>query len=140
VLLGYARTGTARVRVEAITPGAGVLSAAPVAPPAASAAETAVYAAPSVETVAIERQLIEENRGAEYLQVGAFSSEASARNLVTQLQGVTRMEVVVHSESGSNGAMLHKVRIGPLTDEVQARAVQDAVVAARLGNPFKVRL
>jgi rare lipoprotein A len=145
VLLGYARTGTARVRVEAITPGAGVLSAAPVAPPAASVPETVVYAAPSVETVAIERQLIEENRGAEYLQVGAFSSEASARNLMAQLQGVklqgvTRMDVVVHSESGSNGAMLHKVRIGPLTDEVQARAVQDAVVAARLGNPFKVRL
>lgn len=142
VLLGYAKTGTARVQVEAIKPGAGVLSTAPVtpAPSARVSAEPSVYAASSVEAVATERQLIEQDRGAEYLQVGAFSSEDSARNLVAQLQGVTRMDVVVHSENGSNGAVLHKVRIGPLTDEVQARAVQDAVVAARLGNPFKVRL
>jgi rare lipoprotein A len=145
VLLGYAKGGTARVRVEAIAPGAGVLSSAAPATPvparaASVSAEPVVYAASSVETVATERQLIEEGRGTEYLQVGAFSSVDSARNLVTQLQGVTRMDVVVHSESGTNGTVLHKVRIGPLTDEVQARAVQDAVVAARLGNPFKVRL
>jgi rare lipoprotein A len=142
VLLGYARTGTARVRVEALAPGGQVLSSAPAPqePSVALRAEPDVYAATSVEAVATERQLIEDDRGAEYLQVGAFSSADSARNLVMQLQGITRMDVVVHSESGANGDVLHKVRIGPLSDEVQARAVQDAVVAARLGSPFKVRL
>lgn len=143
VLLGYANTGTARVRVEALTPtGAEVISSAPPqrtpAEPVAVAPQ--VYPAASVETVALERQLIEQDRGTEYLQVGAFSSAESARSLVTQLQGITRMDVVVHRESGANGNVLHKVRIGPLRNEVEARAAQDAVVAARLGNPFKVRL
>lgn len=141
VLLGYARTGTARVKVEALTPGKGpLLSSAPIAPPAAAPAQPVAYAGSSVESVATERKLIEENRGAEYLQVAAFSSVDSAHRLVTQLQGITGMDVVVHSENGSNGAMLHKVRIGPLASEVQARAAQEAVVAARLGTPFKVRL
>lgn len=142
VLLGYARTGTARVRVEAITAGSDLLSSsAPVVEPSAPPpAEPLAFAVSSVETVATERQLIEENRGTEYLQVGAFSTAESANKLVTQLQGITRMEVVVHRETSPNGNVLHKVRIGPLADETQARAVQDAVVAARLGNPFKVRL
>lgn len=148
VLLGYANKGTARVRVESIVPGnsAQVLqSAAPTvtqqAPPSEPrSAAPVVFATTSVESVATERQLIEEDKGAEYLQIGAFATESSALNLQTRLQGMTMMGVVIHQETAANGTLLYKVRVGPLAGDAAVQSLQDAVAAARLGTPFKVRL
>lgn len=146
VLLGYANKGTARVRVESIVPGTrtrvsqSAAPVVPVAPPTPQPSPPAVFATDSVERVATERQLIEENKGAEYLQIGAFATESSARNLQSRLEGMTAMGVVIHPESAANGTLLYKVRIGPLADDAQVQSLQDAVAAARLGTPFKVRL
>jgi len=129
VLLGYADRGTARVRVDAIVPG---ISAGPA--PAVS------HAVVPAEDVAIERQLIEENRGQEFLQVGAFANMDSARNLVTRLSGMTSLPVFIHTDIAANGNPLHKVRVGPLADNTQAQAFIDSVEAAQLGTPFKVRI
>lgn len=116
-------------------------SAAPAAPAASSApAAPVVFATASVESVATERQLIEEDKGAEYLQIGAFATEGSARSLQSRLQGMTAMNVVIHQENAANGTLLFKVRVGPLADDAQVQSLQDAVAAARLGTPFKVRL
>lgn len=141
VLLGYANKGTARVRVESIVPGREQVSQVPAAPaPVPQPSAPVVYPTASIESVATERQLIEEDRGAEYLQIGAFATENSARNLQGRLQTMTSMDVVIHQENAANGTLLYKVRVGPLANETEVQALQDAVAAARLGTPFKVRL
>jgi len=144
VLLGYANKGTARVRVESIVPGSrGQVpqSAGPAAPPPEPrTAAPVVFATTSVESVATERQLIEADEGSEYLQIGAFATESSARNLQSRLQGMTMMGVVIHQETAANGTLLYKVRVGPLAGDAEVQSLQDAVAAARMGTPFKVRL
>jgi rare lipoprotein A len=133
VMLGYADRGTARVRVEAIVPD--------TAPAPATTVQAITYAASdTLDNVATERVMIEENRGQEFLQVGAFSSLDSARGLVTRLSGMTSAPVLIKSESNSEGRTLHKVRIGPLTDDGQTQKLIEIVQAARLGTPFRVRI
>jgi rare lipoprotein A len=162
VMLGYADKGTARVRVEAVLPGGDVipLSSAPPAstltratdavqpapitrqPLATPALEETSVEETSVEeeTIASERQLIDENRGSEFLQVGAFSSEDSARSLVSRLSRLTDLPVFVHSESNGSSGLLHKVRIGPVAENSLIQALIDSVQAQRLGTPFRVRV
>lgn len=130
VLLGYADKGTARVRVEAVVPEQGR--------PAATVATT--YPVNSVEQLAVERRLIEENVGREYLQVGAFANLDSARALVARVSALTPLPVVVASEAADSGAMLHKVRIGPLSAGDEIQSLVDALVRAQLGTPFRVRI
>lgn len=139
VMLGYAGAGTARVKVESIVPD-GAKNATKLPAPVVTAPPAVAAVAPSVETVAKEREMIEENKGADYLQVGAFASETSARNLQSRLQTMTKMPVVIQGEAGANGARLFKVRVGPLGDDAQVQALQDRIAAARMGNPYKVRL
>ena len=140
VLLGYANAGTARVRVEALVPertAGPAVSAAPVPP---AVAEPVVDPAVSVDSVVSERQLIEEDRGREFLQIGAFANETAARSLQERLRSMTDMDVVIHQEPAANGAALYKVRVGPLADDATVRSLQEAVAEAELGKPFKVRL
>lgn len=132
-LLGYAGTGTARVRVEAIVPDGGTAIVAAAPPPA-------VLAAAPVEDVVSERVLIEQGRGQEFLQVGAFGNIDSARNVMNRLSGMTTLPVFIHSDVGAGGAVLHKVRMGPLADGIQVQALITQVEAAQLGTPFRVRI
>lgn len=153
VMLGYADRGTARVRVEAILPDGNVIPV-PAAPAGLSLTRAPLESAPlpnaapvtavveetvAADTIASERQLIDSGRGNEYLQVGAFSSEASARTLVGRLTALTDLPVFVHSETSGSGGMLHKVRIGPVTANASIQALIDSVQAQRLGTPFRVR-
>ena len=148
VMLGYADKGTARVRVEAILPGE-VLSdeelprdAMPM--PAVSRAsdvpaQTVTLATDSIESVVTERQLIDEGKGSEFLQVGAFASANSARSLVSRLARLTELPVFIYSES-NDGGLLHKVRIGPLVSANSAiQELINSVQAQQLGTPFRVR-
>jgi rare lipoprotein A len=186
ILLGYAKTGTARVRVESIVPDgapeptntvqpvmatpAPTVSTAPVRrplPPTVpkteqkaeqktaptlevkpdqkvaskedAKSEQNVGADVSVEEFVKERALIEANTGSDYLQVGAFGVESSARNLQRQLQAAVSANVVIHSEASSDGKTLYKVRVGPLINEAQTQAAQKALTAAGIAKPFKVR-
>jgi rare lipoprotein A len=137
VSLGYAGSGTARVKVEAVLPdGARQSSRAPAPVETSQPVNQPV----AIENLAKERQMIESGRGADYLQIGAFSSEKSAQALQTRLQAMTRMPIVISNEAAANGARLFKVRVGPLADDVQVQALQDALTAAKLGTPFKVRI
>jgi rare lipoprotein A len=131
-LLGYADRGTARVMVEAVLPGNAIAPQALVRP--------VVAAVSSAEPVGAERALIEAGRGEEYLQVGAFASIDSARSLVTRLTGMTGLPVLIHSDTGDSGTVLHKVRMGPLSDTTQVQDLIARVQAARLGTPFRVRI
>ncbi|MDY6983428.1 MAG: SPOR domain-containing protein, partial [Pseudomonadota bacterium] len=158
VMLGYANRGTARVRVEAILPGGDVIPVPPSTPPNLSLTQATTAPAPLVrealpaapagvekaveerveEDVVSERQLIAANTGNDYLQVGAFASEDSARALVGRLSLLTELPVFIHSENSGSG-MLHKVRIGPVLDSAPLQALIDSVQAQRLGTPFRVR-
>ncbi len=137
VLLGYADKGTARVRVEAVVPG-NVIPAPPPVPERER--PTVSFASDSVDSVVTERQLIDEDRGSEFLQVGAFAREDSARSLVGRLARLTTLPVFIYSESGTDGGMLHKVRIGPLADNALIQDLINSVQAQRLGTPFRVRV
>jgi rare lipoprotein A len=132
VMLGYAGKGTARVRVEAIVPDT-VSSKAPVQ----SAAPVATR---NVAPVADERQKIAADENRDFLQVAAFSSMEAARNLVARLSTFINFPVLIHSDAGQNGNMLHKVRIGPLPDNRAIEEIIDGVQSAGLGTPFKVRI
>src|SRR5690606_33743387 len=96
VLLGYADRGTARVRVEAVVPGREV----PPGPvPAPTVAVAPAIADNTVEALANERARIEQGEGQEYLQVGAFANLDSARGLVARMQGMTPLEVFIHTDT-----------------------------------------
>jgi rare lipoprotein A len=130
VMLGYADKGTARVRVEAIVP----IDGNP------NPSQPIVHAVSSVEGVATERRLIEQNTGREFLQVGAFANANSARSLVSRLAALTSLPVFIASDQADNGTTLHKVRIGPLPDGDNVQGLIEAVVRAQLGTPFKIRI
>jgi rare lipoprotein A len=135
VMLGYAGKGTARVKVEAVTPDE-VSVSAPVQP--------VMVASNSVEPIVGESQKIDANKtgankGSEFLQVAAFSSLEAARNLVTRLSAFINLPVLIQSEA-QNGAVLHKVRIGPLADGLGIEEIIQGVESAGLGTPFKVRI
>lgn len=154
-MLGYADKGTARVKVEALVPGASDVSAVnevrevrevrdvtevretSVAP---QTSQPVTYATNSIESVATERKLIDDNTGREFLQVGAFSNLESAQRLVTRLSGMTGLPVIIASDTNGSGTVLHKVRVGPLADNDDVQRLIDSVVNAQLGNPFKVRI
>ncbi|HTR00044.1 MAG TPA: septal ring lytic transglycosylase RlpA family protein [Candidatus Acidoferrum sp.] len=140
VMLGYAGNGTAHVKVEAIVPDGAKYASKMPAPVETSPPAAVVYPPTTVENVAKEREMIEQNKGADYLQIGAFASETSAHNLQARLQAMTKMPVVIHTETSTNGKSLFKVRVGPLADDAQVQAFQDKVAGARLGTPFKVRI
>ncbi|MDR0781497.1 MAG: septal ring lytic transglycosylase RlpA family protein [Pseudomonadales bacterium] len=141
-MLGYAGNGTARVRVEAVVPQDGPMLGVPVAaaPVIADNAESDGYVSNIIEAVAEERRRIDEGQGSEYLQVGAFANPESARALVTRLSTMTPMAVFIQTDTAANGAVLHKVRVGPLRDEALARELVNNLEAARLGTPFRVRI
>lgn len=154
VMLGYADRGTARVRVEAILPGGDVIPVPPSTPPNLSLTQATAAPVPLVrealpavaavveerveDDVVSERQLIAANSGNEYLQVGAFASEESARALVGRLSRLTQLPVFIHSEHSGSG-VLHKVRIGPVLESAPLQTLIDSVQAQRLGTPFRVR-
>ena len=123
-MLDYADKGTARVRVEAIVPGSegtGQLLAN-TAPPAPVSGNPVAGDSP------------------EYLQVGAFSSYDVAQSLIPRLARITSLPVFIRSEAGSgSGNVLHRVRIGPLTEGLDLDDLVRNIVEADLGNPFRVR-
>jgi hypothetical protein len=47
---------------------------------------------------------------------------------------------LIQSDAGQNGNVLHKVRIGPLSDGLAIEEIIQGVESAGLGKPFKVRI
>ena len=118
--LGYADRGTARVQLDAIVVNSDVGS----------------------RTLA--RNDVPDTVGAalgsdnQYLQVGAFSSLASAQQLSDQLKNMTSRPVFIRSVPSQSSGVLHRVRIGPMADPGEIRSLTQRVVAAELGRPYTV--
>jgi len=134
--LGYAKQGTATVRIEAIDPVAWNRSKLPVAPlaqqpaampvAAAIAANTSPIAAPTTSAI----ELTAENKI--FLQVGAFTNFDSALQLKQRLQSLTNEPVMVTLDQ-QRTPNLHKVHVGPVGDMSTAQQVRELINSNGLG-------
>jgi rare lipoprotein A len=122
---------TAVVRGEELPPPPGSAAAPQASTPRPVAAVAPAAAQPSaIPAVALA--------GTQYVQVGAFGDPANAARLKSRLSGIGRVEIA--SVPTVNGATLHKVRIGPFSDDAAAQAALDAArqsgyADARLVSP-----
>ncbi len=119
--LGYADRGTARVQLESVV-------------------ATGVSADRGVNTANSTRSEIlrVSSAGSKYLQVGAFSELSSAEEVSDRVEEITNLPVFIRSVNTSNNRVLHRVRVGPISDPGQLQRVSQSVVAANLGSPYTV--
>ena len=78
-------------------------------------------------------------RGDKYLQVGAFSELDKAQKVSNRLRLMTNRPVFIHEVYSQTNGILHRVRIGPLNDEIEIRRLTESLVAADLGSPYTVK-
>ncbi|MFH6600584.1 MULTISPECIES: septal ring lytic transglycosylase RlpA family protein [Pseudomonas] len=159
--LGYAEKGTARVKVEGIDPhewwaqqGRPVPmvlannqpAKAAVAPPLAKPAPVVEQYAPppaqhaaAVVPVQIDAKK-NDSLGASglYLQVGAFANPDAAELLKDKLSQTTSVPVFISSVVRDQ-QILHRVRLGPISNQGEAEQLQSSVRVANLGQPTLVR-
>lgn len=146
VKLGMIGSGTARVKVEAITPATSTYAARDAERDAlpdsgnrrkstssrsepASVARTAVTQ-PVLRTTTGDGKPLRSNTGAAWLQAGAFRNENSAQALGDRIASITGQPVRIETVEG-----LHKVRIGPLASQQQISEVTDLLVQNNFGKP-----
>lgn len=128
--LGFAERGVARVLVEGIDPVAWqqqndptYLVSARSRSEAPSAAQVTPAAAPSNPA----------SQGQYYLQVGAFSTDLAAQQLRQRLQNTLAAAVVV-TPVQHNAGTLHRVRVGPLASQDEARRLIEQLRLANMGD------
>lgn len=126
--LDYADKGTARVRIRSLPPESRMIYA------------EAGSVNDMQDEVLRERVLIEEGEGQEFLQIGAFSSLDSARNLLALVTSYTSLPVFIRSdEDQQSGSLLHRVRLGPVNETIDLQGLINIIIDAGLGTPFRVR-
>ncbi|PSS56871.1 septal ring lytic transglycosylase RlpA family protein [Pseudomonas sp. BBP2017] len=150
--LGYAETGTARVRVEGIDPkqwwaqrgqpAPMVLDQPQVSQPQVLTTSTGAVEqwtpppqqhAAAVVPVQIASNSSQAGNGL-YLQVGAFANPDAAELLRSKLSGMVSAPVFI-SSIVRNQQTLHRVRMGPINSQGEAQQMQDSVRLANLGQP-----
>lgn len=122
LLLDYAEGGTARVQLEAIVPTGSYSDQA--------VRQESVSSLRPVTNVVIA--------GDQYLQVGAFTELATAQQVSAQLRDITGHPVIIRSVQSGDRGMLHKVRVGPLSNQADIAQISERVIAANLGSPYTV--
>lgn len=126
--LGFADKGTARVRLEAITPPNPSISSSPVS--GAAPEDNNLRIVPATESTV--------DRLAPFVQIAAFSSSSSAEALRVRVGKATQRSDVFVAESGSGGKSVYRVRIGPFGSEQEAREVRKEVETAGIGEPIVI--
>ena len=158
--LGFAESGTARVKVEGIDPQqwwasqgreAPMVLAQPKREPSAKALAESMtqpverYTPPPLQhaaaTVPLEVSKADQGPAAGagvFLQVGAFANPDAAQLLKDKLSGMTAAPVfissVVHQQQ-----VLHRVRLGPIDSLDEATQLEQSVRLANLGQPRRVK-
>jgi rare lipoprotein A len=158
--LGYAETGTARVKVEGIDPQQWWAAKGRPAPLMLNEPQVAQNSAPVITASAgtIEQwtpppqqhaaavvpfKLADEKKNAsapasgQYLQVGAFANPDAAELLRSKLSGMVSAPVFI-SSIVRNQQTLHRVRLGPIGSPGEIQQVQNSVRLANLGSPSVV--
>jgi len=155
--LGFAETGTARVKVEGIDPqqwwaaqGRPVpaMMAQPqmaaIKPTTSIAQPIEQYTPPPQQHAAATVPLgIDAKKNASpaasglFLQVGAFANPDAAQLLKDKLSGVVSAPVFISSVV-HNQQTLHRVRLGPIDTPDEAVQLEQSVRLANLGQPRRV--
>ncbi|OCR24593.1 lipoprotein [Pseudomonas syringae] len=158
--LGYAETGTARVKVEGIDPQewlaqngrpAPLLPNQPqviaqATPPALTVSAGTIeqytpppqqHAAPAVPLQVDPKKNASGQASGLFLQVGAFANPDAAELLRSKLSGMVRAPVFV-SSIARNQQTLYRVRMGPIDTQGEAQQLQNSVRSANLGQPSVV--
>jgi len=157
--LGYAETGTARVKVEGIDPQAYWAAKGRPAPLMLNEPQVAQNSAPVITASAgtveqwtpppqqhaaavVPVQLdAKKNASAQatgqYLQVGAFANPDAAELLRSKLSGMVSAPVFI-SSIVRNQQTLHRVRLGPIGSPGEIQQVHNSVRLSNLGSPSVV--
>ncbi|SDS20599.1 rare lipoprotein A [Pseudomonas sp. Z003-0.4C(8344-21)] len=157
--LGYAETGTARVKVEGIDPQQWwaakgrpaplmlnepqvVQTSAPVITASAGTVEQWTpppqqHAAAVVPVQIDAKKNASATASGQYLQVGAFANPDAAELLRSKLSGMVSAPVFI-SSIVRNQQTLHRVRLGPIGSPGEIAQVQNSVRLANLGSPSVV--
>lgn len=143
VKLDIVRTGTAQVKLEAISPSTTAYAARQadsdsLRPPPGKETRRAVPPPPPIQQEPVlaveddEPQLTPVTRpsGSKYLQAGAFRNQDSALALRDKLADLTGKPVNVDSLQG-----FYKVRIGPLSDQDDVHALSNLLVLNNYAKP-----
>jgi rare lipoprotein A len=158
--LGYAESGTARVKVEGIDPHEWwaqqgqpvpmVLAqpqqvsqvktvAQPIAQPLEQYTPPAQQHAAAVLPVQIDAKKNDSGVASGlYLQVGAFANPDAAELLKAKLSDTVAAPVFISSVV-RNQQILHRVRLGPVNSQGEAEQLQLSVRLANLGQPTLVK-
>ncbi|HJR27124.1 MAG TPA: septal ring lytic transglycosylase RlpA family protein [Pseudomonas sp.] len=157
--LGYAETGTARVKVEGIDPQQWWAAKGRPAPLMLNEPKIAQNSAPVItasagtveqwtpppqqHAAAVVPVQIDAKKNAsvpasgQYLQVGAFANPDAAELLRSKLSGMVSAPVFI-SSIVRNQQTLHRVRMGPIGSPGEIQQVQNSVRLANLGSPSLV--
>ena len=157
--LGYAETGTARVKVEGIDPQEWWAAKGRPAPLMLNEPQIAQNSGPVITTstgkveqwtpppqqhaAAVVPMQINAKKNAsvpasgQYLQVGAFANPDAAELLRSKLSGMVSAPVFI-SSIVRNQQTLHRVRLGPIGSPGEITQVQNSVRLANLGSPSLV--
>lgn len=143
--LGYAESGTARVKVEGIDPLQWQKTHAQKTTVSESVTiQTAAQPTPSIKeyTPPANQHALPDNtstlKDGLYLQVGAFANPDAAELLRQRLTAITNTPVFISSVSQGN-TQLYRVRLGPVANQQEALKTQKAVRIANLGSPTLVK-
>ncbi|MFJ2446364.1 MULTISPECIES: septal ring lytic transglycosylase RlpA family protein [unclassified Pseudomonas] len=157
--LGYAETGTARVKVEGIDPQEWWAAKGRPAPLMLNEPQVAQNSGPVItastgkveqwtpppqqHAAAVVPMQINAKKNAsvpasgQYLQVGAFANPDAAELLRSKLSGMVSAPVFI-SSIVRNQQTLHRVRLGPIGSPGEITQVQNSVRLANLGSPSLV--
>ncbi|MGX9381210.1 septal ring lytic transglycosylase RlpA family protein [Pseudomonas sp. JQ36] len=157
--LGYAETGTARVKVEGIDPQQWWAAKGRPAPLMLNEPRVAQNSAPVItasagtieqwtpppqqhasDTVPVQisaKKNASAPASGQYLQVGAFANPDAAELLRSKLSGMVSAPVFI-SSIVRNQQTLHRVRLGPIGSPGEIAQVQNSVRLANLGSPSVV--
>ncbi|MBV7491666.1 septal ring lytic transglycosylase RlpA family protein [Pseudomonas sp. PDM30] len=157
--LGYAETGTARVKVEGIDPQQWWAAKGRPAPLMLNEPKVAQNSAPVItasagtveqwtpppqqHAAAVVPVQLDAKKNAsvaasgQYLQVGAFANPDAAELLRSKLSGMVSAPVFI-SSIVRNQQTLHRVRMGPIGSPGEIQQVQNSVRLANLGSPSVV--
>ncbi|MDD1022911.1 septal ring lytic transglycosylase RlpA family protein [Pseudomonas sp. TNT2022 ID1048] len=154
--LGYAETGTARVKVEGIDPQQWWAQRGRPAPLMLNEPQVAQNSAPVITAsagtveqwtpppqqhaaavVPVQVKSTPAAASGQYLQVGAFANPDAAELLRSKLSSMVSAPVFI-SSIVRNQQTLHRVRLGPFGTPGEAQQAQNSVRLANLGQPSVV--
>lgn len=128
--LGFADKGTARVRLEALTPS-------PPTPRIPKRMEASQSGSQDLSTVSPTQAAAKETL-APFVQVAAYSNLQAAERLKKQLDQRLGLDNVFVATSLSGASPVHRVRLGPFDSEKDAIAVRKRIEREKIGEPIVI--